>query len=97
MPPKRKEKPQTKKWGAVDRAALRTLINEGIVEIDDLSVNYIDGVWDEYFRHRDPRNFRRNFRDFVAAYLLELEVEGARRREQEGKSFVFDCCFNICY
>ena len=95
MPPKPKEKPPTKKWGAVDRATLRTLINKGIVEIDNLSVAYIDGIWDEHFSHRDPRNFRCNFRDFVAAFLLELEFEGARRQEQEGKTFTFDCFVNI--
>ena len=97
MPPKPKEKPPTKKWGAADRAALRTLINEGIIEMDNLSVAYINGVWDKHFSHQDPRNFCRNFCNFVAAYLLELEFEGARRIQEEGKLFAFDCCINIHY
>ena len=31
------------------------------------------------FGHRDKRNFRRNFRDYLAAWYLEIEYSGARR------------------
>ena len=74
-----------KKWGKVDKAALQDLIDDGTVDVSDLSVRTIDAIRDEYFRHREKKNFRRNFRDFIAANALELEYSSARRR-QRGES-----------
>jgi|LakMenE18May11ns_1017448.scaffolds.fasta_scaffold7435192_1 hypothetical protein len=74
-----------KKWGKVDRAALQDLINDGTVDVNDLSSRTIDAIHAEYFCHRKKENFRRNFRDFVAANALETEYSGARRRPR-GKS-----------
>ncbi len=79
------DKMQPKKWGKADRAALADLVNDGDVDINDLSAKTIDAIRDALFRHRDKKNFRRNFRDFAAANALESEYSGARRRPR-GKS-----------
>ena len=78
-----------KKWGKVDKAALQDLIDDGTVDVNDLSARTIDAIRNEYFRHLEKKNFRRNFRDFVAANALETEDSGARRW-QRGES---SCCF----
>ena len=75
----------TKKWGKADKAALSRLIDDRDVDIFDTSTANIDSVGAAHFPHREKRNFRRNFRDFVAVNALELEYSGARRR-QRGES-----------
>ncbi len=66
-----------KKWGA-----LQDLIDDGAVDVNDLSTRMIDAIHDEYFCHREKKNFRRNFRDFVAANALKTEYSGAKRRQR---------------
>ena len=38
-----------KNWGKVDKAALRDLIDDGTVDVNDLSAQTIDAIRDEYF------------------------------------------------
>ena len=81
MPPKA----TTKKWGQADRDHLNDLINRQLVDITNTTYQNIEQVRLAHFRHRDPKNFRRNFRDFAAAWDLEIEYSGAQRRESGGK------------
>ena len=76
MPPKATNK--TKKWGEPDRDHLYELIQTRQVDIGDLSLENIEAVRQEHFRHRDIRNFRRNFKDFFAVFDLEAEYRGTR-------------------
>jgi hypothetical protein len=64
MPPK--ETTKTKKWGQADRDLLADLINRQLVDITNTTYSNIDEVRDLHFRHRDRRNFRRNFREYSA-------------------------------
>ena len=80
MPPK-----ATKKWGQADRDLLAKLIHRQQINITDTSLNNIEQVRIAHFRHPDPKNFRRNFRDYLAAFDLEVEYSGARRCESGGK------------
>ena len=77
MPPKATNK--TKNWGEPDRDHLYDLIQTGQVDIGDLSLENIEAVRQEHFRHRDIRNFCQNFKDFSAAFDLEAEHRGTRR------------------
>ncbi len=77
MPPKAATK--TKKWGQADKDLLVDLTNRQLIDITDTSYPNIDQVRDLHFRHRDKRNFRRNFRDYSAAWDLKIEYSGARR------------------
>ena len=70
---------RTKPWGKVDKAALHKLIVDGLVDIENLEFANIDSVREQYFPHRELRNFRRNFASFAAAFDLEAAHEGARR------------------
>ena len=79
MPPKTTNK--TKNWGQADRDLLSELIHTGQVDIGDLSLENIEAVREEHFRHRDIRDFCQNFKDFSAAFDLEAEYSGARRNE----------------
>ncbi len=77
MPPKATTK--TKKWGQADRDLLANLTNRQLIDITDTSLQNIEQVRELHFRHRDKKNFRRNFRDYSAAWDLEIEYSGARR------------------
>ncbi len=81
MPPKG----TTKKWGQADRDHINDLINRQLVDITNTTYQNIKQVRLAHFRHRDPKNFRPNFRDFAAAWDLEIEYSGARRRKSGGK------------
>ena len=70
----------TKNWGQADKDLLNDLINKQLINITDTSLDNIERVRAAHFRHRDKRNFRRNFRDFAAVWDLEIEYSGARRR-----------------
>ena len=83
MPPKATTK--TKKWGQADRDLLADLTNRQLIDITDTSLQNIEQVRDLHFRHRDKKNFRTNFRNYSAAWDLEIEYSGARRNEGEGK------------
>ncbi len=71
--------PIIKPWGKVDKAALAELVINGDINIKDVSNPYIDSVRVEYFMHRVKKNFRRNYREFSAAWDLEAAYSGARR------------------
>jgi hypothetical protein len=64
---------------------LNLVIVNGSVNIEDLSTENVDSVWEKYFSHCIQRNFRRNFKDFATAYDLELGLAGARREPNKGK------------
>jgi hypothetical protein len=70
---------KVKPWGKVDKTALRKLVIEGHVDIEDLSYSNIDRVREQYFPHRDFRNFRRNFTTYASSFDLDQGLEGARR------------------
>jgi hypothetical protein len=74
MPPK-----ATKNWGQADKDLLADLTNRQLIYITDTSYQNIEQVRDLHFRHRDKKNFCRNFRDYSAAWDLEIEHSGARR------------------
>ena len=83
MPPKATTK--TKKWGQADRDLLANLTNRQLIDITDTSLQNIEQVRDLHFRHRDKKNFCTNFRNYSAAWDLEIEYSGARCNEGEGK------------
>jgi hypothetical protein len=57
MPPKATTK--TKKWGISDKENLTDLIQAGLVDIENLSLDNIDTVRQDHFRHRSVKNFCR--------------------------------------
>jgi hypothetical protein len=75
----------TKNWGQADKDLLNDLINRQLIDITNTSLDNIERVRAAHFRHRDKRNFRRNFHDFSAAWDLEIEDSGAQRRESGGE------------
>jgi hypothetical protein len=76
MPPKATTR--TKKWGQADRDLLADLTNRQLVDITGTSHQNIEQVRDLHFWHRDKKNFRRNFRDYSAAWDLKIEYSGTR-------------------
>jgi uncharacterized protein (DUF2461 family) len=76
MPPKATTK--TKKWGQANRDLLANLTNRQLIDIIDTTYPNIDQVRDLHFRHRDKKNFHRNFRDYSAAWDLEVEYSEVR-------------------
>jgi hypothetical protein len=75
MPPK-----ATKNWGQANKEKdlLVNLVNRQLVDITDTTHQNIEQVRDLHFRHRDKNNFCRNFRDYSAAWDLEIEYSGAK-------------------
>jgi hypothetical protein len=76
MPPK--EAKSTKNWGQADRDLLADLTNRQLIDISDTSYQNIEQVRDLHFRHRDKKNFRKKFCNYLAAWDLEIEYSGAR-------------------
>jgi hypothetical protein len=74
-----------KKWEQADRDLLANLTNRQLIDITDTTYQNIEQVGDLHFRHHDKKNFRKNFRNYSAAWDLEIESSGARRNEGEGK------------
>jgi hypothetical protein len=70
--------PTTKQWGKADKAFLHQLIAKGKVNIKDLPMKNIDSIQKKHFSHCTQCNFRRNFKDFAAAFNLKLGLAGAR-------------------
>ena len=87
MPPK--ETTKTKKWGQADRDLLADLTNRQLVDITDTTYPNINQVRDLHFRHRDKKNFRRNFREYLAAWDLEIEYSGAQRNGGKMRRLIF--------
>ena len=77
----RLERVKPKQWGQAGREKIFNLARSGLIDIEDTSPANIDSIREVYFKHRDIKNFRRNFRETVASYDLETEYSGARRRE----------------
>ena len=69
----------TKNWGQADKDLLADLVNRQLVDITDTTHQNIEQVRDLHFWHRDKKNFRHNFRNYSAAWDLEIEYSGARR------------------
>jgi hypothetical protein len=78
----------TKQWGKADKAFLHQLIVNGNAHIKDLSTENIYSIQAWYFTHCTQRNFRRNFKDFAAAFNLKLGLAGARGEPNEGKMHI---------
>jgi hypothetical protein len=76
MPPK--EAKTTKNWGQADRDLLADLTNRQLIDITDTTYQNIKQVRDLHFRHRDKKNFRKNFRNYSAAWDLEIKYSVAR-------------------
>ncbi len=84
-------KPTTKQWGEADRA-FHQLIAEGRVDIEDLSMENIGSVQKQHFAFHTQQYFQRNFKDFTAAYNLELGVAGQDKSLTKVRcAFVFLC------
>jgi hypothetical protein len=67
-------------WGKAGRAALAELIRVGDVDIDNISIPYIDSVQAKYFGHLKRRNFHRNYREYAAAWDTEVALNGERKK-----------------
>ncbi len=84
MPPKAATK--TKKWGRANKDCLYDLIQAGLVDIEDLSLDNIDAVHQEHFHHRAVKNFCQNYKDLFAAFNLKAKYSGMLCNEGgEGK------------
>ncbi len=84
MPDNPPSQPTTKYWGKAEKVSLTSLVNTGNVDIFNSPLENIETVWREHFPHREPKNFRNNFRNFTAAWALESEYTGARLGEEVG-------------
>ncbi len=82
MPDNPPSQPTTKYWGKAEKASLMSLVNTRDVDIFNSSVKNIKTVRREHFPHREPKNFRNNFRNFAAVWALESEYTGARLGEE---------------
>jgi hypothetical protein len=84
MPPKATTK--TKKWGQSDKDSLHNLVQARLIDIEDLSLDNIDTVHQEHFRHHAVKNFCHNYKDFSVAFDLEAKYCGAgHNKGGEGK------------
>ena len=72
-------------WGNVDKEKHMDLIKECRINIANTSLSNIEEVRTIHFRHPDARNFHRNFRNYLAAWDLEVEYSGAKRIEGGSK------------
>jgi hypothetical protein len=90
MPPKATTK--TKNWGQADRDLLVNLTNRQLIDITDTTYKNIEQVRDLHFWHWDKKNFRRNFRDYLAAWDLEIEYSGARRNGGKMRRLILLIC-----
>ena len=84
-------------WGQFDKDLLAKLIHRQLIVITDTSLKNIERVRVAHFWHRNPHNFRHNFRDYLAAFDLEVEYSGAQRRESGGKLQRLFSVFFIIY
>jgi hypothetical protein len=55
-----------KPWGKADKAALTQLIIDGYVNIEDVSLPYIDYGHGEFFCHHELHNFRQELPHFLS-------------------------------
>jgi len=85
MAKKKKASKKIASWGKAGRAALAELIRNGDVDIDDISIHYIDSVQAKYFGHLKRRNFHRNYWEFAAAWDTEVALNGERKKAAASK------------
>jgi hypothetical protein len=58
--------PPVKPWGQNDKELLQKLIDRRKIDLSRTSdTDYIDKICQKYFRPRDNRNFRHNFRSYA--------------------------------
>ena len=76
MPPK--ETTKTKMWGQADKDLLADLTIRQLINFTDTTPQNIEQVRELHFRHHDKNNFRRNFRDYSAAWDLEIKYSGTQ-------------------
>jgi hypothetical protein len=86
--------PKVKKWGEADERILYyELFRTDAVDIADTLIVNIERVCLAHFKHRSSKNFRRNYRNYIARLELEDTYHGTRQRAaEEGKLRV---CFMI--
>ena len=80
MPPKKKQK----KWGELQRKALRKLIDTLVVDPTKVAPEEIDPYYelDPCFADVvDVEGFRRNFRKFCSLFMQSAALQGCRRGE----------------
>jgi hypothetical protein len=81
--------PPVKPWGIADKRHLQKLINKGKVDITKTADgDYIDQVRLNHFRHREAKNFRRNFRNYARSRELEDHLRCYRQEQGGGKVFI---------
>ena len=78
---------KVKPWGKVDKAALHKLVADDLVDIENTSFENIDNVREQFFPHRELRNFRRNFANLSQAFDLNAALEGDQRANYEDGSY----------
>jgi hypothetical protein len=71
-------KKAAKSWGQADKDRLADLINGHQIDITNITLPNIKQVRLAHFRHHDTKNFFWNFRDYLAAWDLEVDYSGAR-------------------
>jgi hypothetical protein len=71
MPPEPKAK--AKQWEKADKKYLFDLVRIGDIDITNTLYKIIEDVQKTFFDHRDVKNFRRNFCNFVASLGLKTK------------------------
>jgi hypothetical protein len=72
-----------KKWGKQKKQLLAKLIKKEKFDLSrENDMEYIDQVRLKYYRKRDNRNFRRNFRNYIQEQEIEDTVSSTCRKEQ---------------
>jgi hypothetical protein len=101
MPPKTLLPPSAKKWGRKETQQIAQLIEEeGEIDLEDparLTVPYIEQIRLKHFRHFTAKNFRLNYRNKLRDYCFGGELEGARRRNGEGKRLFYSIMTYLFY
>ena len=101
MPPKTILPPSAKKWGRKETQRIAQLIeDEGVIDLEDpahLTIPYIEQIRLEHFRHFTAKNFRINYRNKLRDYCFGGELEGARRRNGEGKRLFYSIMTYLFY
>lgn len=83
------------RWADKDTTRIGELIeSEGVIDIDNPvhhTADFIEKVRSDHFPQFTKKNFRTNYRNQVRDYSFgDVELKGARRRNNEGKNSVCD-------
>ena len=81
------------RWSEFDTTRLAELIeSEGVIDTNNpvhLTLPFIEKVRNNHFQQFTKKNFRTNYRNKLRAYCIgAVELNGARRRNREGKNSV---------